>query len=151
MKAVLYKGRIWDESAVKELIDRSDEAVARALQTVYANQTADEQEVLETKHHNGVGFTGRDANFLSDVAQKYQRWGRWASVRQCNAVRRSIKKYWRQLLAEIGTREGAVVINSERERKAILQGLRAPVLVDAVVADAELERAAIDESVAGSW
>ena len=71
--------------------------------------------VHETKHHNGIGFTGRDARFLSDVAEKYQRYGRWASPRQCNAVRRSIKKYWRQLLLEIQNNAEKEALMDERK------------------------------------
>ena len=95
---VFLKGKIWDEDAVKNLIDTNDQAVARALMVVYANQTADEKASYETKHNNGVGFTGRDAAWLTDVAKKWQRWGRWASARQCDAVRKAIRKYHRQIL-----------------------------------------------------
>lgn len=111
---VLYKGKIWDKDAIQALIDGNDMAVARALMVVYANQTADEQAAGDTKHHNGVGFTGRDAEFLSDVAVKWKRWGRWASARQCNAVRKAIKKYHRQLLQHmLDTKEGAVLVTAK--------------------------------------
>lgn len=53
--------KVWDKDAIHALLDRSDEAVARALMVVYGNQTADERAAFATKHHNGVGFTGADA------------------------------------------------------------------------------------------
>lgn len=128
---VEFKGKVWDKAAVHALLDQNPEAVARALMTIYERQTADEQVSEETRHRNGVGFTGRDANWLTDVAKKWQRYGRWASERQCNAVRKSIKKYWRQLLDEIAEKEGAVVLSGRRQP---------------VSADCEVE-----EAPAGAW
>lgn len=105
--------KVWDKEAVHALLDRSDEAVGRALMVVYENQTADERAAFATKHHNGVGFTGADAQWLTDIAKKWQKWRRWASVRQCNAVRKAIKKYHRQILEHmLENKPGAVLVGS---------------------------------------
>lgn len=124
MNAVVYQGKTWDKGAIHALLDESDAAVARALMTIYSRQTADEQSSETTKHHNGVGFTARDAAWLSDIAKKWQRYGRWASERQCNAVRRAIKKYWRQLLAEIAEK-------AETEDDTTQRAAPAPAAVEA--------------------
>lgn len=106
---VLYKDRIWGKDDIQGLLDSNDRAVSRALMVVYANQTADEQSAGITRHDNGIGFTGRDAEWLTDIAKKWQRYGRWASQKQLNAVRRAMKKYWRQLLMEMIEKGGVKV------------------------------------------
>jgi len=98
---VRFNDKMWDKEAIQSLIDTNDKAVSRALMVIYANQTADEKSAGHTVHHNSIGFTGRDAEFLTDIAKKWQFYGRWASRKQMNAVRRSIRKYWRQLLLEM--------------------------------------------------
>lgn len=98
---IMFKNEIWDKDRVHALLDNNPQAVGRALMVVYNNQTADEKSAETTKHHNGVGFTGADAEWLSDVAKKWIKWGRWASDRQCAAVRKAIKKYHRQILEQM--------------------------------------------------
>jgi hypothetical protein len=116
---VLINDKVWDKEAVQALIDRNDQAVARALLVIYANQTADEQASYSTHHNNGVGFTGNDAEWLTDIAVKWQKWGRWASQRQCNAVRKAIRKYHRQLLQHmLDTQPGARLVDA-REARAL--------------------------------
>ena len=107
---VLLNNKVWDKEAIHALLDTNPKAVGKALLTIYANQTKDEQASEQTKHHNGIGFTGRDAKPMSDIAKKWQRYGRWASDRQLNYVRNCMKRYHRQLLAEIATKPGAVVL-----------------------------------------
>jgi hypothetical protein len=105
--------KTWDKDAVHALLDRNGEAVARALMIVYGNQTADERAAFATKHHNGTGFTGADAEWLTDIAKKWLIWRRWASERQLNAVRKAIKKYHRQILEHmLETQPGAVLVTA---------------------------------------
>jgi hypothetical protein len=110
--------KTWDKDALHALLDRNDEAVGRALMVVYGNQTADERAAFATKHHNGVGFTGADAEWLTDIAKKWQTWRRWASARQCNAVRKSIKKYHRQILEHMLENTPGAVLVAAREKPA---------------------------------
>lgn len=107
---VMYKGKLWNKEEIQALLDRNDVAVVRALLTIYQNQTEDEKAVGATRHWNSIGFTGADDMFLSSVAEKVQQYGRFASEKQLNAVRKSIKKYWKQLLQEIAQKQGAEVI-----------------------------------------
>jgi hypothetical protein len=95
---VELNGKIWDKEAIQDLIDKSAEATARALLIVYDNQTASERAQGQTIEHNGVGFSSRDAEFLTNVAQKYKQYGRWASERQLKAVRRCVRRYHKQVL-----------------------------------------------------
>lgn len=117
---VMLNGKIWDKDEIVALIERNDAAVARALMIVYENQTVDEKSRQTTCHHNGVGFTARDAAFLSDIAKKWKIWGRWASKRQCDAVRAVIKKYHRQILQHmLDNQPGAVLVTGRAVREAM--------------------------------
>lgn len=103
--------KVWDREAIHDLLDRNPKAVANALMVVYANQTADERQMGDARHLNGVGFNKRDAETLTDIAEKWKIWGRWASERQCAYVRRLVKKYWRQVLQHMAdTNPDAVVL-----------------------------------------
>lgn len=97
-----------------EALDKSAVFVERALLALYERQTADEQQIGATSHHNAVGFGGADAEFLSSVAERvivsrnqYRRVeGNCLSLKQRLAVAKCLKKYWRQL-AEIAAEKKA--------------------------------------------
>lgn len=114
---VLVKDKIWDKEAVTDLLTRNDEAVGRALIVVYNNQTTDEKAAFMTKHENGMGFTGRDAQWLTDIAKKWLIWRRWASAKQCAAVRKAMLKYHRQILQHmLETSPGARLLDAKEAR-----------------------------------
>lgn len=72
-------------------------AVERAITVLYANQTADERAVSQTKHQNARGFNSADASRLS----YYARWvgsGRHLTGHHLDRARATVGKYWRQLL-----------------------------------------------------
>jgi hypothetical protein len=52
-------------------------ALVRGLMVVYRNQTLDEQSAKSTNHSNGIGFTGTDANILTDFAETVMGIGSW--------------------------------------------------------------------------
>lgn len=93
----------YTKEVIHEKLANSPKFVEWALLTLYANQTADEQNAKTTEHHNGVGFNGTDAKFLSDVAEQVQRKtgklpvGQRMSVKQSAAVGKCLRKYWGQL------------------------------------------------------
>jgi len=62
------KGRV---ESLKEVIKEKAEFQLYALVHVFNNQTADEQRSENTFHHNGIGFSGRDAEFMSSLAKQY--------------------------------------------------------------------------------
>jgi RNA binding exosome subunit len=90
----------WDKSAICTILELSDRAVVEALKRIYYRQTVDERSSKETIESNGRGFTGTDASFLTDIAQKMGFYGDRLTVRQMAVVRPRMKKYWRQLLEE---------------------------------------------------
>ena len=79
-------------AALKERLAQDDRWTLRALTVVYRNQTADEQRAQQTIEHNGIGFSGPDAEILSSFARQYQQRGS-LSPRQMNVLRRKIPSY----------------------------------------------------------
>lgn len=55
----------------KEMLSEFDGWAIRGLLAVYDKQTADEKQTETTRHSNGVGFRGSDAEFLSSLANRY--------------------------------------------------------------------------------
>lgn len=68
----------------------------RALIRIYENQTAAEQAAHATVEHNGVGFTGADAEILTSLAEQYSK-RRSLSEKQMALLFKRIPKYARQL------------------------------------------------------
>ena len=83
---------------IREKIATNDKWAIRALMRVYANQTADEQSIGATVQHNGIGFTGSDAEFLTSLAQQFDRRGS-LSPKQIAVLHRVMPKYAKQLEA----------------------------------------------------
>ena len=79
-------------AALKERLAQDDRWALRALTVVYRNQTADEQRAEQTIEHNGIGFSGPDAEILSSFARQYQQRGS-LSPRQMTVLRRKIPSY----------------------------------------------------------
>lgn len=88
--------RVWTEEEIKELVQTNDTVLYGALKKLYACQTADEQNTKETKEHNGVGFNGFDAEFLSSVAEFLLKRG-FLTEKQKMYTRRKLVKYNKQL------------------------------------------------------
>lgn len=84
-------------AALKERLASDDRWALRALLLVYRNQTDDEQHAQATLEHNGIGFSGPDAEILSSFAQQYQRRGT-LSLRQMHVLKRKMPSYARQVM-----------------------------------------------------
>jgi hypothetical protein len=83
---------------------------------------------------NGRGFNSRDAEFLSDIAQKRPRYNDNVTDRQLARIRPMLRKYWRQLLEEIEERGGQVDYRAhERANAQTPKSVQAPVPVAAPV------------------
>lgn len=111
------------QDSIKELLERSDLAVERAILAIYARQTADEQITETTSHKNGVGFSGVDAEILSSFAQQIERKsgngvkiGHCLSEKQMAIARRKMMRYSRQLL-EVAEEKANAISNVEVEVK----------------------------------
>lgn len=88
--------RIWTEEEIKSLVQTNDEVLYRALKELYACQTADEQASGETREHNGKGFNGVDAEFLSSVSRFLIKNG-FLTEKQKMYTRKKLVKYNKQL------------------------------------------------------
>lgn len=84
------------EQFIKEQLASNDNWVLRGLLAIWNKQTADEKMTKDTKHHNGVGFTGSDAEFYTAMADRVNS-GYSLSVRQMECIRKGMKKYAGQL------------------------------------------------------
>jgi hypothetical protein len=59
----------WTKEKIAALLFSNDLAVERAIVTIYNRQTQDEQNSEETKHSNGIGFSGAHARLGTYLAK----------------------------------------------------------------------------------
>ena len=97
-------------AALKERLAQDDRWALRALTVVYMNQTADERRAEQTIEHNGIGFSGPDAEILSSFARQYQQRG-CLSPRQMNVLRRKIPSYAGQVASVADTTRLTAVLS----------------------------------------
>ena len=94
----------WTKDHIQFLLVRSDKALQRGLLQIYARQTESEKSQGSTTEDNGVGFSGRDGEFLSTVAVQLKRFPNGClTENQIKYVRPLMLKYWRQLLEVAAT------------------------------------------------
>lgn len=111
------ESKVWDKAAVQTLLVTNDRALGKALWAIFQRQTATEKASRQTIEHNGRGFTGMDAEFLSDIARRLPHYDYRMTVRQIAKVRPKMLKYWRQLLEEIEAKGGQVNYRTKKARK----------------------------------
>lgn len=97
------QNKVWGKSDIQSLIESNEKAVYRALVLIYSKQTEAEKAIDQTKDHNGVGFSGLDAEILSSFAKFYQRAG-FLTTKQVAIAKKKLKKYWRQILNDMKER-----------------------------------------------
>lgn len=96
----------WDEARLKRELARSEAWRLRALELLYAKQTAAERAERETLFHNAEGFGQADAARLSRIAEaRAKGYALRASEKEWLAL--LIPKYWKQLLRAIATKATA--------------------------------------------
>ena len=88
--------KIWKKEEIKEMLQTNDNAVIRGIVVIYSLQTEDEKKVGKTIEHNGVGFSGFDAEFMSSLAKFILKRG-YLTDKQLEYGRRKIMKYAGQL------------------------------------------------------
>lgn len=79
-----------------EKLATNSQWVRRGLAAIYKHQTVDEQQEATTKHHNGVGFSGTDAKFLTGLANQMETHS--FSQRQLDVLYKVMPKYAGQLV-----------------------------------------------------
>ena len=104
-------------AALKERLATDDRWALRALKLVYRNQTAYEQATQQTIEHNGIGFSGPDAEILSSFAQQYQRRGT-LSPKQMNVLRRKMPSYAGQVMRAADTERLMAALSCQRTTQA---------------------------------
>lgn len=87
----------WTKEQIQENVLKNDQWLVRGLLAIFDKQTSDEQYSEETKYHNGIGFNGVDAPFMSSLAVQYRNKG-FLSEKQKVYARKKMKKYCGQLL-----------------------------------------------------
>lgn len=92
----------WTKELVREGLLAKDENVWKAIVTIYRKQTKAEQEHGDTIVRNGVGFNGRDARFMTSLAEQIIRnrnrgYRYLLTERQTEIARKIIWKYAGQL------------------------------------------------------
>lgn len=97
------------EEKVVAVLARTDKAatefVGRAVYALFERQTREEQNADMTVHHNGVGFSGCDAEILSSFAKFWKKTG-FLTPKQAVIARKKLVKYRKQL-AEIAEEKRA--------------------------------------------
>ena len=127
---------------IREAMGSDARQAVRGMMRVYANQTADEQAVEDTKYHNGIGFAGCDATLLSSFAKQVER-GRTLSSKQMSYVFKKMPKYAAQLERAVATKEAPKVAETEADYDNAVAVEEA---MHKMVADAERESEA-----RGAW
>ena len=94
---VIVNGKAWDKESIKDLLDRNDRAVCRAILLIYSFQTDEEKYMGTTKTINGKGFSKFDVEILSSYALQLKQ-GRELTEKQMYVARPKIKKYTKQIL-----------------------------------------------------
>jgi len=103
---------------VLELLLNSNKAVESAIVALYNKQTLDEKHSEETRHSNGIGFSGAHAR----LGSYYARWilaGNHLNSKHMEKARNIVLKYSKQLAKIANDRETEYLV---QERIGIQNG-----------------------------
>jgi len=67
------------------------------LRIIWQNQTKDERKSGATGHSNKIGLNIIDAPFISSLVKQIEN-GHSLSVKQVEALKKALRKYWKQML-----------------------------------------------------
>lgn len=95
-KTVTVNGKDYTQENIKDMLLTNDKAVIRGMLVIYEYQTEDEKDTEQTKHQNGMGFTGIDAFILTEFVKFYQNNG-FLTKKQLDIVRKKMPKYAGQI------------------------------------------------------
>lgn len=105
-KAAQFKANI----AGAEYGKASAQWVYRAMMAVYERQTETEKVARQTEEHNGVGFSGVDAEIMSSFAEQFKA-RKSLSAKQFALAQKKMQRYTRQLV-EIAEQKEAEQIHA---------------------------------------
>ena len=100
---------------IREMVSTRVDWAYRALMTIYMAQTEDEKACNDTKHENGVGFTGHDAEILTSFAKGYEQYGHLTD-KQLRCLFNKIGKYAGQLYRSCDKEKLARTMNKRMEK-----------------------------------
>ncbi len=86
----------WSKEEIAYKMETDNVWLYRGLMAIYKHQTEDEKSSGITKHDNGIGFNGVDANFMTNLALFYKSYG-FLTQKQLAHCRKKMKKYAKQL------------------------------------------------------
>jgi hypothetical protein len=96
---------LFTKEVIKEKLSTDVRWMERGLVVLFNRQTEDEQDSSQTSHLNGMGFNGRDSQYLTYVS-KYIISGGNLSGKHIEWVGKKLPKYWRQIQEEIELKQG---------------------------------------------
>jgi hypothetical protein len=88
--------KIQVKSFIKGKLAKDPKWIQNALLKIFEKQTDDEKLIEATTDHNGVGFTGVDAEILSSFAKQLKTKG-YLSNKQMQLLSKKMPKYWNQI------------------------------------------------------
>lgn len=102
---------MFTQDQIKTNIQTNISWTIRTLEVLYSRQTTDEQTTLRTRHQNGRGFNGRDAEILTSFYNQIQKRKQYnnpvlLSEKQLHICQKLLPKYWRQIQEEINLKQG---------------------------------------------
>ena len=97
------EGAMWTPEGIKGLLEKSDQAVERALIVIYERQTADEKDHECAHWANGRGFSAHDAEFGCSMAKGCLKYGH-LTPKQLPWARKMMLHYVGQLVEEANDR-----------------------------------------------
>lgn len=92
----MLSAKKWTKEEIRFKLETNNIWLFRGLLAIYMKQTQDEKIDAITKHENGVGFGGADANILSSFARQYSSNG-FLTAKQIDLCRKKMLKYAGQL------------------------------------------------------
>jgi len=76
---------------------------------IMSRQTYDEVKAGETIRNNGIGLSGVDGTFISDIYKQVLA-GKHISNKQASATRKILRKYWKQYADMMPSRDATIQI-----------------------------------------
>jgi hypothetical protein len=101
-----------NKESIKANLSSNPKWAIRAIEVLYAQQTATEQMVKTTEENNGVGFNGTDAFILSAFAEQIAKRKKYnnpilLSDKQLAIAFKKLPKYWKQIERAMQRKETA--------------------------------------------
>lgn len=85
------------ENYIKDLLQKNDGALLRAIVIIYDNQTEEEKRKRQSIDENRIGFSKIDVKEMSAIAKKVKA-GKELTEGELAKSRNKMKKYWKQLM-----------------------------------------------------